>query len=204
MTVSVVDLLVPSSVAVSVTPVLAATFRCVTLNVAEVLPAAIVTVAGMVAAALSELLNVTTKPPVGAAELSETVPVTAVVELPLTEVGDTATETRLGGVSVSVDCCEVDAYVAVIVAPVVVLTADVVTVNWPLSTPTGTLTVAGTVADLELELSLTETGPLEPGSAFRTTSPATFVPPAAVPGDRFRASTSNGVTVSVHICLTPA
>jgi len=60
------------------------------------LPAAIVTDAGTVAALVFEIVNFTTKPPTGAALLMATVPVTFVVELPLTEAGEIARDNNVG------------------------------------------------------------------------------------------------------------
>ena len=105
-TVSAVVFVVPARVALSVTDVWTVTFLWVTFNVPVALPAAIVTVAGTVAAPVLELLRVITNPPVGAGPLKETVPVTAVVALPFTVVGDTVTEISVGGVTVSIACCE--------------------------------------------------------------------------------------------------
>jgi hypothetical protein len=70
-----VAVLATPRVAVITEEVFAATPRVVTVNVAEVLPAATVTLAGTVAAAVLLLERVTTAPPVGAAPLSVTVPV---------------------------------------------------------------------------------------------------------------------------------
>jgi hypothetical protein len=78
------------------------------LNVAVVFPAGIVIVAGTVAAEVSELVSVTTNPPAGAAAVRMTVPVTVVAESPLTDAGDTETESTAGGRRVSVACCELE------------------------------------------------------------------------------------------------
>ena len=56
----------------------------VTAKVADVAPAAIVTEVGTVARVVDELVNVTTSPPAGAAELMLTVPVMDVVDPPMT------------------------------------------------------------------------------------------------------------------------
>ena len=54
------------------------------------------TLPGVEATAELELARVTIKPPVGAGELIVTVPVTAVVALPLTDAGATVNETSTG------------------------------------------------------------------------------------------------------------
>ena len=58
------------------------TFFCVTLNVAVVFPAGIITVAGTDAAELVELLRFIASPPTGAGLLIVTVPVTVTFALP--------------------------------------------------------------------------------------------------------------------------
>jgi hypothetical protein len=105
------------SVAVFVTPNVAlmpavdgdATPNVVTVNVAEVVPAATVTEAGTVAATVLPLCSVTTAPPVGAAAVSCTV----ATELlpPTTVVGFSETEDTLtaGGITVKVAVCVVPA-----------------------------------------------------------------------------------------------
>jgi hypothetical protein len=61
--------------AVIVVAALVVTGKEVIGNVASVVPAATVTLAGTVARAVTELVNVTTDPPAGAAAFSVTVPV---------------------------------------------------------------------------------------------------------------------------------
>lgn len=72
------------------------TALCVTLNIALVFPAGIVTVAGTEAIEASELNSVTTVP-LAAGPAKTTVPVTTVLELPFTEVGEIETLTRPAG-----------------------------------------------------------------------------------------------------------
>ena len=62
-----------------------------------VFPAATVTLAGTLATAVFELNRVTTKPPVGAGPVKRTVPITAVVDPPFTDVGATVSETKVAG-----------------------------------------------------------------------------------------------------------
>jgi hypothetical protein len=82
-------------VAVIVTAVTAVTVDVVTVNVAVVAPAATVTLAGTVAAALLDV-SVTTMPPAGAADNKVTVPVLDVP--PVTDVGFKATVLSTGAV----------------------------------------------------------------------------------------------------------
>src|ERR1019366_5082813 len=76
------------------------TASVVIVNVAVVAPASTVTPPGTVAAVILLLDNVTNAPPVGAAPLSVTVPVDDVP--PLTVVGLTVTEVKMGGPAVAV------------------------------------------------------------------------------------------------------
>jgi hypothetical protein len=100
--------IVAASVAVKVTAEMALTFLWLTLNVSIVLPDAIVTVAGGAAAVVSELASLTTIPPGGAGPAIVTVPVTAVDELPLTDVGVTVTDTSVGVTTVRLASAELD------------------------------------------------------------------------------------------------
>jgi len=81
------------------TDLLLVTFFVVTVKVAFVEPAATVTLAGTVAAAVLLLLRVTTAPPVGAFPLSVTVPVEETP--PGTDIGLRATDFRAAGVTVN-------------------------------------------------------------------------------------------------------
>jgi hypothetical protein len=77
-----------------VTDVEVATLLVLTVNVALLAPAATVTVAGTVAAAVLPLIRETTAPPVGAGPLSVTVPVEG--DPPVTLVGFSVSEERVG------------------------------------------------------------------------------------------------------------
>jgi len=163
-----------------------------------------VTVAGTAAAEGSELKRVTTKPPVGAGPLIVTVPFTGDVELPLTLEGDAVINTSVGGLSVRLACCELLSQVAVTVASVMDPTAFVVIVNFPVKDFSATLTLAGTVTDLESAASLTTIAPLlAPGSAFKVTSPEVLAPPVMLAGEIDRETTANGFTVRVAVWVTP-
>lgn len=96
----------PSSEAETVTLASLATGLLVTVNVAVVLPAETLTLAGVVAAPVFELESATTTPPAGALPESVTVPV-ALSLPPLTDAGETATETRAGGVTERVAVADV-------------------------------------------------------------------------------------------------
>jgi hypothetical protein len=79
---------------------LLATGLVVIVKVAEVAPAATVTLAGACAAAVLLLDRVTTAPPVGARPVKVTVPVDEVP--PITEAGLSPTELSVAGVTVKV------------------------------------------------------------------------------------------------------
>ena len=82
---------------------IADTTLVVTVNVAEVFPAATVTLVGTVAADVLLLVRVTTAPPVGAAPLRVTVPVEGLAPVTLLGFSDTDDAvTATGAVTVSV------------------------------------------------------------------------------------------------------
>ena len=76
MTVRLADVVLPFVAAEIETTVFVATVPAVAVNVADICPAGTVTAAGTVATAVFADASVTTFPPVGAATLSVTVPVT--------------------------------------------------------------------------------------------------------------------------------
>ncbi len=86
-----------------VTEVLLATADVVIEKVADVAPAATVTLAGTCAAAVLLLVSVTTAPPDGAGPLNVTVPVDELP--PATEVGFSVKADNVGGFTVSVVVC---------------------------------------------------------------------------------------------------
>jgi hypothetical protein len=118
----------------------------VIINVSVVLPSGTVTVAGTVATEGSLLDSDTTAPPLGAAPLSVTVPVEPLP--PTTEEGlkDRETSATVGGFTVRLADQVTPPYSAEISTAVVLDTATVVTANVAVVLPSGTVTVAGTVA----------------------------------------------------------
>lgn len=153
-----------------------------TVNVALVLPAATVTLAGTVATLVLLLESVTTAPPEGAWPERVTVPWDVLP--PLTLFGLSVREesvTALPGVMVSVACWELDPSVAVITAGVVVVTVCVLTVNDALVEPAGTVTLEGTVAT-ELLVLLTLTAVADVGATLSVTVPCDDEPPLTVVG----------------------
>jgi hypothetical protein len=99
------------------------------------------------------------------------------------------------------------AYAAEIVAGVTAVTAAVPTVKLALVAPTATVTLACTVAALELLDNVTSAPPLGAG-AVKTTLPADGVPPTTLPGfndiaDRVGTTGGGAVTVSISVRDTP-
>ena len=116
----------PLKVAEIVASFCALTALVFTANVAELWPAATVTDAGTVAT-VTLLDTLTTKPPVGASPLKETVPTDELP--PRTELGEKVTDDTVGGVMVRVTDFVCPPSVAVIVEVVCFATALVMTVN---------------------------------------------------------------------------
>ncbi len=169
---------------VIVTGVDALTAAVVIANVALVLPAAIVTLAGTVAAVVLLLDSVTTAPPAGAALVNVTVPCGVAPPVTLVGLTETAESDAGGGGGATVKT-------ALLVAPpnepeivtgVDEATGCVVTVNVLLVLPAATVTLAGTVATAVLLLDSVTTAPPLGAAALRVTVPVEELPPTAVAG----------------------
>lgn len=113
----------------------------VTVKIAEVAPAATVTLAGVVADALSSD-SVTVAPPTGAGLDSVTVPVE--LEPPVTVVGFILTAVTPGGFTARFADWVTPLKDAEIVTGVAVATDEVVRLKFAVVFPAGTVTVAGT------------------------------------------------------------
>jgi hypothetical protein len=183
----------PLYVPVNVTRVAVPTAEVVTGNVAEVAPAATVTLGGRVAIEVLPLASVTTPPPVGAAALSVTVPVDPVP--PVTLAGFTETEEITGGFTVS-EVFWLPLYVPVSVTSVAVPTENVVTGNVAVVAPAATVTLAGTVAAEASLLASVTTAPPAGAAALNVTDPVEPVPPDTLAGLTETEETVGGFTVS--------
>jgi hypothetical protein len=161
-------------------------------------PAATVTEAGMVTP--GSLLERVTTVSTGAMPLIVTL--FAVVEtLPVTEVGDKVTETKLRGVTVSVAVFFAPALVAEIVAVVVVNTALVPMVKVAPKAPSAMETVAGTDAAPVLLERPTEIPP-EGALSLRLTYPVVPAPPMTETGDIAKPA-SKACGTSVFLSVVP-
>ena len=172
----------PPNVPLTVADVEALTGVVLTVNVAVVAPAATVTLAGTVAAAVLLLESDTTAPPLGAAALKVTVPVEEAP--PTTLVGLTVTAESAdaaGGVTVSVALRFTPAYAAVMVTGVELATVVVVIPKAALAAPPATVTVAGTPAALLL-LDRAMTAPPDGAGPLSVTVPCDCAPPATLEG----------------------
>lgn len=174
----------------------------VTENVAEVLPAGTVTVAGTFARVL--LLDSAIEiSPVGAAALNVTVPVDKLP--PITEPGLSETEeSAITGVMTTEAVLFTPLREAVMVAVVGEVTAVVVTVNTAVAAPEGTVTPVGTVADVLLLSSVTR---MPPGGAvvLRVTDPVDGLPPVMETGFiDAESSATGGVMVRLVTSFRPS
>ena len=172
------------------------------MNVAVVEPEATVTLAGRVAASVLELVRVITTPALGAGPEIVTVPVTAVVVPPTTEVGLTATETRVGAWILSVAVLVVVPNVPVMVEVVLDATAVVAIAKVAVFAPASTVTEAGKVALALLEVRPTTVPPVG-ALPVKVTVPVEPVPPVTVLGATVTEARCGGRMVRVAVCCDP-
>src|SRR3990172_9923934 len=168
---------VPLKLPVMVAEVTAPTALVFTENVAVVSPAATVTLAGTVAAALP-LDSATTAPLAGAGPFRVTVPVED--SPPVTLAGLTETAASAGGLIVRGVFC-VPFTLPVMVAEVTAPTALVFTENVAVVSPAATVTLAGSVAAALLLDSATSAPPAGAGP-LKVTVPVEDSPPATLAG----------------------
>jgi hypothetical protein len=199
LTSSVVVFVVLPWVAEIVAEVVLDTAVVVTLNVAEVAPAATVTLAGTEALALFEE-RLTTKPPEGAALNRVTVPVDEVP--PTTEFGDTDTPLRPAGLTDKDAVLTVLPCVAEIVTLVEVETEVVATVKVADVAPATTVTLDGTLA-VELLEARPMTAPPAGAALYNVTVPVAEVPPSTDVGETDTPLKPSGLTASVAVLVDP-
>ena len=163
----------------------AVTALVLTVNIALVAPAAIVTLAGTLAAAVLLLDSVTCAPPDGAGPLKVTVPVEEFP--PVTLAGLIVKEVRVGrGGGAGVTVSEADR-VAPPKAPEILTVVDaatvlVLTVNIALVAPAATVTLAGTLAAAVLLLDRVTCAPPVGAGPLSVTVPVDEFPPITLVG----------------------
>lgn len=186
-----------------VTFVFVALVKVVTGKVVDTAPAGNVTLAGTVAAALFELVSVTTVLPVGAAPFSVTVAVD--VEDPKAVDGARVREYGIGTAEVvSATVRLPPAFVAVIVVEPVVVARSVGIANVPRIAPAGIVMLAGTVARVGAELERVTTAPPAGATASRVTVPVEAPPPTTLAGatetpERFAADTGTATKTTARM-----
>lgn len=157
-----------------------ATDPVVTLNVADVAPAATVTLVGVDAAAVLLLDSETVQPPDGADPFSTTVP--CEVDPLVTELGLRETEDKAGGKTVTSAVLVIPAFVADIVEELDDATAEVAIGKVVLDDPCGTVTLCGTDALAPLLLDRLTTMPPDGATELSVTVPCELVPPVTLDG----------------------
>ena len=176
------------------------TLPAVTVNFAEVAPAATVTLAGTLSAG-PELLNATTAPPAGASPVNVTLLVVDVFP-PMIELGDSVTDESVAGTTVAVADLLTPPYVAVTVTGVELDTAPADTSNLAVFAPAGTVTLAGAVSGPELPN--VTIAPPEGATPFKVTELVEEELPATiVAGNSDTELTAVGNTVALLVFDTP-
>ena len=191
-TVSVAVTDVPPAEALIVTTVETDTADVVTLKLAELAPAATVTLVGVTALVLLED-KLTTSPPLGAGPLSVTVPVDKVP--PVTDAGDTDKLVGTGGVTVRVAEDDEDPCMAVIFADTKAATGDVVMVKLAEVAPAATVTLAGKTAKELLDDSPI-TVPLAGATPLSVTTPVDGFPPTTEFGETVTLTNSGALPIA--------
>src|SRR5258706_3832620 len=168
-----------------VTVVGASTGLVLTVNVALLAPAAIVTLEGTRATNVLLLESVTCAPPAGAGPLNVTVHVDEFP--PVTLVGFNVSEASVGaggaaGVTVSEADRAAPPYDPEIVTVVEAETALVLTVNVALVAPAATVTLAGTRATVVLLLESATCAPPAGAGPLNVTAPVDEFPPVTLVG----------------------
>lgn len=121
---------------------------------------------------------------------------------PVTDVGFRTTPVGVGAFTVSVPFVELPPMVAVIVALVLVDTAEVGIANFTTVVPAATVTVAGTVATLLLDVRFTTVPPAGAADAS-VTAPSPLCPPKTEDGSTLRVKVAAALSVNVALVVVP-
>ena len=188
---------------VTVSVVAAVTVLVVIVNVAVVAPAATVTLAGTVPTVVDDDAKFTTAPPVGAARVNVTVPVTATPPVAAETLVVMVDRTAAGGVTV-IEVVPVELLVeAVMVAFVLATTVPAVTVKLAVRAPAATVTETGTLATAPLLDERFTTLPPTGALVERVTVPVVVVVLAIDAAAKVTLVTLGPRILSVDLSLTP-
>jgi len=202
-TVSMLDLVTPSYVAVMVTGVEPVTAVVGILKTAYVDPGGTPTLEGGVATVVSELLSRTVMPP-GVAGPSRFTRIFPAVAPPATVAGEMVKELRAGRRTVRVVLGDEPPYDAVMVTGVETVTMEVVTLNAALLAPAATVTLGGGEAMVTSDDESVTVAPPDGAGPFRYTLFAVEVgPPAMVAGASATDEAAMGFNVRVAGLFRP-